>query len=145
MPRIVCQRDGPCILQGIATLSREDDPTPTRVRDVALCRCGGSGRKPVCDATHVRIGFTAPAGVPYGSAGSMPEVADVRARFASLDRASAARSRPLVDVIAMNDGPYAVSDAIALAGVSMTGSGRYLLCRCGTSRRKPFCDGSHAN
>jgi CDGSH-type Zn-finger protein len=45
-----------------------------------------------------------------------------------------------------NDGPYAVSGGIELAGVKF-GDGasteHYTLCRCGGSKNKPFCDGSH--
>lgn len=37
------------------------------------------------------------------------------------------------------DGPYAVS-GIGLSGVERE---RYTLCRCGASKNKPFCDGSH--
>jgi CDGSH-type Zn-finger protein len=137
MARIVCQRNGPCILQGIATLGREGDAAAQSVRDVALCRCGGSGRKPVCDATHVRIGFVAPRDP---AAGVMPDVADVRARLAALED----RAALLSDVIVMANGPYAVSETIELRGVPRAGSGRYLLCRCGASQHTPFCDGAHA-
>ena len=137
MARIVCQRNGPCILQGVATLGREADATPQSVRDVALCRCGGAREKPVCDATHVRIGFVAPVAAVTAV---MPDVDDVRARLAEL----AARVPVLPDVIVMADGPYAVSSSIELRGVPLAGTGRYLLCRCGASRHKPFCDGAHA-
>jgi CDGSH-type Zn-finger protein len=137
MARIVCQRNGPCILQGIATLAREGDATLTSVRDVALCRCGGARNKPVCDATHVRIGFMATVGA---TAGAIPDVDDVRRRLAALG----GRAALLPDVIVMANGPYAVRSTVELHGVALTGTGRYLLCRCGASQHKPFCDGAHA-
>ena len=44
------------------------------------------------------------------------------------------------------DGPYAVEGNVQLTGVSF-GEGaattRYTLCRCGESKHKPFCDGTH--
>jgi CDGSH-type Zn-finger protein/uncharacterized Fe-S cluster protein YjdI len=49
-------------------------------------------------------------------------------------------------VTVTNDGPYAVTGGIELAGVAF-GDGaskeHYTLCRCGGSKRKPFCDGTH--
>ena len=44
------------------------------------------------------------------------------------------------------DGPYAVTGGVELVGVRFgEGASRehYTLCRCGASRNKPFCDGSH--
>lgn len=44
------------------------------------------------------------------------------------------------------DGPYAVTGGAELAGIAM-GDGasmeHFSLCRCGASKNKPFCDGSH--
>src|SRR5882672_1503309 len=51
---------------------------------------------------------------------------------------------PLVTVT--DNGPYAVTGGIELMGVTF-GEGasteHYTLCRCGASKNKPFCDGSH--
>jgi CDGSH-type Zn-finger protein len=51
---------------------------------------------------------------------------------------------PMVTVT--DNGPYAITGGIELAGVKF-GDGacteHYTLCRCGASRNKPFCDGSH--
>jgi CDGSH-type Zn-finger protein len=51
---------------------------------------------------------------------------------------------PMVTVT--DNGPYAVTGAIELAAVKF-GDGasteHYTLCRCGASKNKPFCDGSH--
>ena len=51
---------------------------------------------------------------------------------------------PMVTV--SDNGPYAVTGGIELLGVRF-GDGasteHYTLCRCGASKNKPFCDGSH--
>ncbi len=51
---------------------------------------------------------------------------------------------PMVTVT--NDGPYAITGGIELVGMPF-GEGaspeHYTLCRCGASKNKPFCDGSH--
>jgi len=51
---------------------------------------------------------------------------------------------PMVTVT--DSGPYAVTGGIELMGVRL-GDGaspeHYTLCRCGASKNKPFCDGSH--
>jgi len=49
-------------------------------------------------------------------------------------------------VTVTDDGPYTVTGGIELAGVEFgDGASRehYTLCRCGASKNKPFCDGSH--
>ena len=51
---------------------------------------------------------------------------------------------PMVTVT--DNGPYAITGGIELLGVKF-GQGasteHYTLCRCGASKNKPFCDGSH--
>jgi CDGSH-type Zn-finger protein/uncharacterized Fe-S cluster protein YjdI len=53
-----------------------------------------------------------------------------------------AEPAPPVNVVRLREnGPYALYAEIALAGhAAMT---RATLCRCGASKNKPFCDGSH--
>lgn len=51
---------------------------------------------------------------------------------------------PMVTVT--DNGPYAVTGGIELVGVKFAEGAspeHYTLCRCGASRNKPFCDGSH--
>jgi CDGSH-type Zn-finger protein len=55
-------------------------------------------------------------------------------------------TRMSVTVRALPNGPlmvrgeYVVQDS---RGVATAGNGTVLLCRCGNSEKKPFCDGSH--
>jgi CDGSH-type Zn-finger protein len=58
--------------------------------------------------------------------------------------ATPAAREPMVTVI--KDGPYAITGGVELVGVQFgDGASRehYTLCRCGQSKNKPFCDGSH--
>ena len=50
------------------------------------------------------------------------------------------------EIAATENGPYAVTGGIELRGAQFgDGASRehFTLCRCGASRNKPFCDGSH--
>lgn len=50
---------------------------------------------------------------------------------------------PPVNLISVREGgPYAIKADIRLGGAP-GGNFRYTLCRCGASKNKPFCDGSH--
>lgn len=49
---------------------------------------------------------------------------------------------PPVNLLSVReDGPYAIRGALSLRGVPI--GTRATLCRCGASKNKPFCDGSH--
>ncbi len=94
-----------------------------------LCRCGASKRKPFCDGSHHDIAFEA-SGEPATAA----TVGTLTARDGRLT------VRPLPD------GPLAVEGNLEIC----TGTGRTIdkvtrakLCRCGGSKRKPYCDGTH--
>ena len=55
-----------------------------------------------------------------------------------------------VKITARNNGPYVVEGTIELVDADGTHydlssrSGRIVLCRCGGSTTKPFCDGTHS-
>lgn len=54
------------------------------------------------------------------------------------------RDEPLIEVL--EHGPYRVSGAVQITGADdgeLRRGGIWHLCRCGGSRRKPFCDGTH--
>jgi len=93
-----------------------------------LCRCGASKRKPFCDGSHSAAGFAATGEPP-----------------ALESKPLAARDGP-VAITPLLHGPLKVSGALEV----VTGTGRTInrttatvLCRCGASANKPYCDGSH--
>ena len=95
---------------------------------VTLCRCGASARKPFCDGSHAAAGFTVSGEAAVAES-----------------QALARRDGPLA-VEPAKDGPLHVRGNLEV----VTGTGKTInrvteswLCRCGHSRNKPYCDGSH--
>lgn len=117
------RENGPLAFHAQCSIAGE--PQPYRV---TLCRCGLSKRKPFCDNSHKDSGFHA-TGEPDGKK----------------SEALAVRNGP-VDVAPQRNGPLKVSGNLEV----VSGTGRTTdrvtetwFCRCGHSRNKPYCDGSH--
>ncbi|MFT5143520.1 MAG: CDGSH-type Zn-finger protein/uncharacterized Fe-S cluster protein YjdI [Rhodothermales bacterium] len=124
---VVVSNDGPLFLHGdLQVAGRQDDMEGVRFR-AALCRCGQSGNKPFCDGSHSKEGFKDSGAVGNPNPNSTES------------------GGPLMVNRAKN-GPLLLSGNFDI----VTGSGRVAwsgqkaaLCRCGLSKNKPFCDGSH--
>jgi CDGSH-type Zn-finger protein len=119
--------NGPLYLRGDLEIEGTPPDMPGLRFRAALCRCGASRNKPFCDGSHESTGFK-----DYGAVGDRGNGSGVRG------------GRLAVKVL--ENGPLLVSGNFTL----LAGSGREAwsgnnaaLCRCGASRNKPFCDGSH--
>jgi CDGSH-type Zn-finger protein/uncharacterized Fe-S cluster protein YjdI len=119
--------NGPLYVHGdLAIEDTPEDMPGVRFR-AALCRCGQSKNKPFCDNSHFSVEFH-----DYGAIGENgPGVESTGGEL---------KIKPLTD------GPLLLSGGVSL----IAGSGRrawrgdkVALCRCGASKNKPFCDGSH--
>ena len=55
------RKDGPLVVSGPVRIEAHDGTLVCEQDRVALCRCGGSAKKPYCDGSHARIGFKDPA------------------------------------------------------------------------------------
>ena len=193
---IEATENGPYVVRGPCRLrdARGED-VATRAT-FALCRCGNSSKKPFCDGTHARVGFsgdcyaTGPADPPDEYRGKRVTILDARAICAHagvctdnlpavfrlgtepwiapdgaelekiIEQVKACPSGALhyaIDglpasaeprerrITASKNGPYFVSGDVKLEadGAQPRFAGRYALCRCGGSKNKPFCDGTH--
>jgi CDGSH-type Zn-finger protein len=202
-PCIACLPNGPYYLifesepYTVPYVRAADGASVKAKRAVALCRCGGSKTKPLCDGSHGTNGFNDRRISEGGNdrrenyVGTRITIHDNRALCAHAGHcteglpavfrestqpwidADAATVEEIVAIIgkcpsgalsysidgvehrdregtprveATRNGPYAVSGGVELLGMSF-GEGasteHYTLCRCGASRNKPFCDGSH--
>ena len=129
---VLVSRNGPTYLRG--DLELVDERGEVRLRDtrVALCRCGLSQTKPLCDNAHRDAGFREPGAIAEGDAEARIE--DPGADGTRL-RAVARENGPIELT-----GPFAIASADKKTLLSGT---RTKLCRCGHSGAKPFCDGTH--
>lgn len=123
--------NGPLLASG--ELNIEDAPTDMKgVKErAALCRCGQSKNKPFCDGSHIEAGFTDPGAV--GEKGTLDESPDE-----VMDGE--------LKITASQDGPLLFTGKFQItsgSGSVAWKGGSSALCRCGHSKNKPFCDGSH--
>jgi len=196
---VECKPDGPYLVKGLERLTGASGTRISTKPVMALCRCGGSASKPLCDGTHQRIGFSGArtGGLPdrqdsyrgrriaihdnrsicahagyctdglaavfrYGKEPWIdPDGAATEAVIETIRRCPSgalsfsleggekgddqhAPQPPAISVT--KDGPYAVTGSLELLGAPRAAGaapGRYTLCRCGGSKNKPFCDGTH--
>jgi CDGSH iron-sulfur domain-containing protein 3 len=58
--KITVLDNGPYLVKGpVLLLDAEGNEYHSERATVALCRCGGSAKKPFCDGAHVKVGFRA--------------------------------------------------------------------------------------
>ena len=56
--KIKCLKDGPLLVQGACPLIKSNGEESAIKGKMALCRCGASEMKPICDGSHVGINFS---------------------------------------------------------------------------------------
>lgn len=57
--KVTPAKNGPLLVEGNLEICSGTGRTIHRVTKTALCRCGQSAKKPYCDGTHSKVGFTA--------------------------------------------------------------------------------------
>jgi uncharacterized Fe-S cluster protein YjdI/CDGSH-type Zn-finger protein len=55
--KITVKKNGPLLVEGGCSLRDREGRVLAEGGPYAICRCGGSGKKPFCDGTHIKIGF----------------------------------------------------------------------------------------
>ena len=120
---------GPLFVSGNLRMSLADGSEIKDATRMALCRCGASSNKPFCDNSHV--------GAEFGDSGAVD--ADCRQDAASGEGELKLRCAPNGPIMAA--GPMRLR---AGSGRDAMVDQRAFLCRCGASKNKPFCDGTHS-
>ncbi len=198
-PRIEVESDGPLLVRDLSRLVKASGEAIATEPVMALCRCGGSARKPFCDGTHEvesfrgetlsdpskdrRRDYSAGRVTVHDNRFVCAHAAHCTSRLPAVFRQKerpwiapgAAELEELVAVVRAcpsgalahsvdgveppdpdrppcvrvgRHGPYEVEGGVELEGQGVRwaeGASRehFTLCRCGASRNKPFCDGSH--
>ncbi|HEX5633825.1 MAG TPA: CDGSH iron-sulfur domain-containing protein [Gemmatimonadales bacterium] len=129
---VLVSSNGPIYARGELEVMGPYNQVQHKDTRLALCRCGFSRLKPYCDGSHTAMGFKDPAVAPPSR---REPVADDAPMGGPL-RIDPNPNGPLV-----LRGNLRLMDGTGEVVAKMT---RCILCRCGQSREKPFCDGSHA-
>ncbi|MCW9707071.1 CDGSH iron-sulfur domain-containing protein [Fodinibius salsisoli] len=127
---VIISPDGPVYLRGDIEVQNASGETLLKDTRLALCRCGESQNKPLCDNSHQDISFDAPAAF------------DIE----KLKPVDGEEHKGALVIKLMKNGPALVEGSYqvySIAGQPARSSKNIALCRCGGSTSKPFCDGTH--
>jgi CDGSH-type Zn-finger protein/uncharacterized Fe-S cluster protein YjdI len=123
--------NGPLLMVGDLDLRTPDGDQITHESRLTLCRCGLSHNQPFCDNSHRRHNWeSGPTREPEAEPPPPREGADEQPT----------RVVPLEDASLELRGHLRIYHS---DGKPLREAGRVLLCRCGQSAHKPFCDTSH--
>ncbi|MFC2078923.1 CDGSH iron-sulfur domain-containing protein [Candidatus Bipolaricaulota bacterium] len=129
---IIVSADGPLFIRGDLNITDEDGGTILRETRAALCRCGQSRNKPLCDGSHREVEFSA----------------ESRLTAAALERGDGEEpGGGVLTIQAANPGPLLIRGSAELGSDGSNSCAHVRVgafCCCGKSKTKPFCDGSHA-
>jgi len=129
--KVMVMADGPLYVRGKVTVMSGDGKLLLEDTRVALCRCGESLNKPLCDNSHLAVGFE--------------DACQFSNTVAPAETPMAAGSGCL-KIVAYEKGPFYLEGDFEIVGVDgdrLFRGGKAYLCRCGGSHNKPFCDGAH--
>ena len=120
-------QNGPYFIKGDLEIAGAPKDAPGVKFRAALCRCGHSKNKPFCDKSHIKSGFKDSGAV--GKSGDK-----------EFDSGGQLVIEPQKDASLLLKGNLTI---YAGTGREAWNGKRVALCRCGASKNKPFCDGSH--
>ena len=124
--------DGPLLMVGDLLVEGPEGEEIAHEGRLTLCRCGLSRNQPFCDNSHLRRGWE--SGPTAAPAKEPPPP-----REGAIDGPT--QVVPQQDMSLKVTGHLRVHDFES--DEQLCEAGRVFLCRCGHSRNKPFCDGSH--
>jgi len=120
-------KNGPINIRGKVNLKTGFQDSGQNLKRISLCRCGLSKNKPFCDASHLK---------------EFRDDALIDKRPASTTKQNASKQ---VDIVCIENGPL-----MCQGNIQFSDSNKEqitvidpAICRCGASKRKPFCDGTH--
>lgn len=123
--------DGPLYLRGDIEIQNAEGEILLEDTRVAVCRCGSSKNKPLCDNSHKDIEFKAPA--------SFNET-----KLRPTKGGDPSKKKLVLKL--MDNGPILLEGTYrvhSIANEAANSSKNVAMCRCGQSGTKPFCDGTH--
>jgi CDGSH-type Zn-finger protein/uncharacterized Fe-S cluster protein YjdI len=123
--------NGPLYARGSLRLVTPDGELVLQDVRIALCRCGQSQHKPFCDNSHIAAAFADEGLFAEGS----PTGDSALDKRGPGDLTVKLRANGPLKL----DGPFLLIDA----GGQVLARSEAVLCRCGGSANKPFCDGTH--